>query len=218
LSLARKNMKKTFIAASIALMLAQLHGHAMAAPAARAENAYLSQQDAAARSARVANVDYTLDFTLTGAERFSGSTTLQFDLNDASAPLTIDLDKATITASPSTARPSRRSTTSGSSRWPPPIWWLAATPSPSPTAPAQHQWRRPAPHGRPGRWPRLHLLALRAGGCAPDVPGVRPADLKGTYQVTVSTPADWVVSSTTREPACRKSMAASAGPSRARRN
>jgi aminopeptidase N len=76
--------------------LAQLHGHAMAAPAARAENAYLSQQDAAARSARVANVDYTLDFTLTGAERFSGSTTLQFDLNDASAPLTIDLDKATV--------------------------------------------------------------------------------------------------------------------------
>jgi hypothetical protein len=29
------------------------------------------------------NVDYTLDFALTGAERFSGSTTLQFDLNDA---------------------------------------------------------------------------------------------------------------------------------------
>ena len=50
---------------------------AQAAPAAaattvRAENAYLSQQDAAARSARVSNVDYALEFTLTGKPGFSG--------------------------------------------------------------------------------------------------------------------------------------------------
>ena len=32
----------------------------------RAENAYLSEADAMARSARVSNVDYVLDFTLTG--------------------------------------------------------------------------------------------------------------------------------------------------------
>jgi aminopeptidase N len=62
----------------------------------RAANTYLTQADAAARSARIANVDYVLDFALTGKETFSGTTTLTFDLSDTSAPLTIDLDKATI--------------------------------------------------------------------------------------------------------------------------
>jgi aminopeptidase N len=33
--------------------------------------------DAAARSARVSNVDYVLDFTLTGKESFSGTTTAE---------------------------------------------------------------------------------------------------------------------------------------------
>ena len=41
----------------------------------RAENPYLSQADAAARSARVSNVAYVLDFTLTGQETFSNTTT-----------------------------------------------------------------------------------------------------------------------------------------------
>jgi aminopeptidase N len=62
----------------------------------RAENPFLSQGDAAARSARVSNVDYVLDFTLSGKETFSATTTLSFDLADASSPLTIDLDKATV--------------------------------------------------------------------------------------------------------------------------
>ena len=69
--------------------------HAATAPA-RAENAFLSQADAAARSARVSSVDYLLDFTLTGKDTFSGTTTLTFDLKDADSPLTVDLDKATI--------------------------------------------------------------------------------------------------------------------------
>ena len=42
------------------------------------------------------DLDYVLDFTLTGKETFSGTTTLSFDLNEASSPLTIDLDKATV--------------------------------------------------------------------------------------------------------------------------
>ena len=72
-------------------------GSAVAAtPAPRAENAFLSQQDAAARSARVSNVAYALEFTLTGKETFSGVTTASFDLADNAAPLTIDLDKATV--------------------------------------------------------------------------------------------------------------------------
>ena len=68
------------------------------APSVRADNAYLSQTDAAARSARVSNVDYVLEFVLTGKERFAGRSTLSFDLADASQPLTIDLDKADISS------------------------------------------------------------------------------------------------------------------------
>jgi aminopeptidase N len=83
---------------------------------------------------------------------------------------------------------------------------------------AQHQWRR------------LHRMVDPVDGRVYTYSHFEPAaahqmfpvfdqpDLKGTYQVTVSTPADWVVSSTTRETGVRKSRAASAGPSRARRN
>jgi aminopeptidase N len=68
----------------------------LAASAPRAEQAWLSQADAQARSERVSNVAYQLDFTLTGKETFAGTTTLQFDLADAASPLTVDLNKATI--------------------------------------------------------------------------------------------------------------------------
>ncbi|CAN5252929.1 aminopeptidase N [soil metagenome] len=67
-----------------------------AAPQARAANPYLSQEDAAARTARISSLAYAIDITLTGEPTFSSSTQLSFDLSDASTPLTIDLDKATI--------------------------------------------------------------------------------------------------------------------------
>ena len=76
-------------------------GVAQAAPgqqaaAARAETAFLSQDDAFARSARISNVDYVLDFTLTGKETFAGTTTVTFDLKDTGAAVTLDLNKATV--------------------------------------------------------------------------------------------------------------------------
>ena len=80
------------LAIASALAFSAVH----AAPSPRAENAFLSQGDAAARSARVSNVDYALEFTLTGKESFSGVTTAMFDLADNAQPLTIDLDKATV--------------------------------------------------------------------------------------------------------------------------
>ena len=86
------------VASALAIGAAQV-AHAAASPAAaapRAENAFLSQADAAARSARVSNVAYGLDFTLTGKETFSGTTTLTFDLKDNAGALTVDLDKATV--------------------------------------------------------------------------------------------------------------------------
>ena len=78
-------MKKNMIVAALVLAYgaAVAHTATAATPAPRAENAYLSQEDAAARSARVSNVDYTLEFALTGKETFSGTTTLAFDLVDA---------------------------------------------------------------------------------------------------------------------------------------
>ena len=84
------------IAAAFAVSTFAAGGAHAATTAPRAENAFLSQQDAAARSARVSNVDYALAFTLTGKETFSGVTSATFDLSDNSAPLTIDLDKATV--------------------------------------------------------------------------------------------------------------------------
>ena len=65
---------------------------------ARAETPYLSQEDAAARSARVSNVSYALDFALTGEPTFNATSRIDFDLTDANAPLTVDLDKAKISA------------------------------------------------------------------------------------------------------------------------
>src|SRR6478735_12676872 len=68
----------------------------VATAATRAETPYLSQADAAARSARVSNVAYTLDFALTGEPTFKATSKIDFDLKDNASPLTIDLDKAKV--------------------------------------------------------------------------------------------------------------------------
>lgn len=87
---------------ALAIVSTFAFGHAaLAAPAqqaapVRAETAFLSQDDAMARSARIANVDYVLDFTLTGKETFAGTTTVTFDLKDTGSPVTLDLNKATV--------------------------------------------------------------------------------------------------------------------------
>ncbi|WP_448563433.1 aminopeptidase N [Thalassotalea ganghwensis] len=63
----------------------------------RAQDAYLSEEQAMKRSARVSNVDYQLTFDLTGGDSFSSTSTVIFDLNDADHPLTLDLNEANIT-------------------------------------------------------------------------------------------------------------------------
>lgn len=62
----------------------------------RAENKYLTQTQAFTRSERVSNINYQLDFQLTGKESFSASSTVNFDLNNASTPLTLDLNEAQL--------------------------------------------------------------------------------------------------------------------------
>ncbi|MFT7006861.1 MAG: aminopeptidase N [Colwellia sp.] len=64
----------------------------------RAENKYLSQEQAFKRSTRVSDVSYQLNYKLTGDEHFSASSTINFALSDNTSPLTIDLNKAQITA------------------------------------------------------------------------------------------------------------------------
>ncbi|NQY86316.1 MAG: aminopeptidase N [Colwellia sp.] len=64
----------------------------------RAENQYLSQEQAFKRSARVSNVRYQLHYNLTGEEHFSASSTINFALSDNASPLTVDLNKAQITS------------------------------------------------------------------------------------------------------------------------
>ena len=199
-------MKKHMIVAAVALAF----GAAQAAPAPastpvaasapRAENAYLSQGDAAARSARVSNVDYTLEFALTGKESFSGTTTLTFDLADAAQPLTIDLDKATIASLTVNGKPVAPQYNQ---------WFITLSPQDLKAGRNTVTIVYERLHSTNGEG--LHRMVDPVDGRVYTYSHFEPAaahqmfplfdqpDLKGTYQVTVTTPGDWVVSSTTRE-------------------
>lgn len=174
---------------------------AAAAPA-RAENAYLSQEDAARRSARVSNVDYVLDFTLTGKESFAGTTTVSFDLKDTDAPLTLDLNKATIkSVSVNGKRVQARYND----------WFLTLAPQDlargrntvtvvyerlhSTNGEGLHRMVDPV-DGRVYTYSHFEPAAAQQMFAVFDQP-----DLKATYSVTVTAPADWQVVTTTRETA-----------------
>jgi aminopeptidase N len=171
-----------------------------AAPAPRAENAFLSQTEAMARSARVSNVDYVLAFELTGKETFSGTTTLTFDLKDKDSALTIDLDKASITAL----------TVNGKQLTPQYNNWfitIAAQDLLKGRNSISVSYTRP--HSTNGEG--LHRMQDPADGKVYTYSHFEPAaahqmfalfdqpDLKATYTLTVSAPSDWQVVSTTRE-------------------
>jgi aminopeptidase N len=166
----------------------------------RADNPFLSQGDAAARSARVSNVDYALDFTLTGKESFSATTTLSFDLADTSSPLTIDLDKATV----------KSVTVNGKQVTPQYNQWfitIAAQDLAKGRNTVTVAYDRP--HSTNGEG--LHRMVDPVDGKVYTYSHFEPAaahqmfalfdqpDLKATYKLTVTAPADWQVISTTRE-------------------
>ncbi len=171
-----------------------------AEPSARAENAFLAQSDAAARSARVANVAYVLNFALTGKEHFSATDQISFDLSDATIPLTIDLDKATITSL----------TVNGKSLTPQYNQWFITLPANAlVTGRNVVTVAYERPHSTNGEG--LHSMVDPVDGKVYTYTQFEPAaahqafalfdqpDLKATYQLTVTTPADWQVVSTTRE-------------------
>ena len=180
---------------------AALAGDTAAATAsARADNAFLSQPDAAARAARLANIDYVLDFTLTGKASFSATSTVQFDLLDASAPLTLDLDKATIatlTVNGKVVQPQYNN------------WFITLAPADlvkgrntvtvvftrlhSTNGEGLHRMTDPV-DGRVYTYSHFEPAAAHQMFAVFDQP-----DLKATYQLSVTAPADWTVISSTRE-------------------
>jgi len=173
-----------------------------AAPAARAENAYLSQEDAAARSARVSNVDYVLDFTLSGKESFAGTTTASFDLKDTDAALTLDLDKATVKSVTVNGKPVQARYNN---------WFITIAPQDlvkgrntvtvayerlhSTNGEGLHRMVDPV-DGRVYTYSHFEPAAAHQMFAVFDQP-----DLKATYSVTVTAPSDWTVVTTTRETA-----------------
>ncbi|HEX8478446.1 MAG TPA: aminopeptidase N, partial [Telluria sp.] len=171
-----------------------------AASSARAENAYLTREEAKARSARVSNVAYTLGFTLTGKETFSGTSSIAFDLKDNAAPLTIDLDKGTITALTVNGKP----VTPQYNNW---FITIAAKDLVSGRNTVAVSFTRP--HSTNGEG--LHRMVDPVDGKVYTYSHFEPAaahqmfalfdqpDLKATYTTTVIAPADWTVVSTTRE-------------------
>ncbi|GAB3458623.1 aminopeptidase N [Massilia terrae] len=187
---------------AIALALASVFAfsaHAATMPP-RAQTPYLSQGDAAARAARVSNVDYLLDFTLTGKESFANTTTLTFDLADTSAPLTIDLDKATI----------KRLTVNGKEVKPDYNQWFI-TIAPQDLAKGRNTVTVAFERLHSTNGEGLHRMVDPVDGRVYTYSHFEPAaahqmfasfdqpDLKATYTLTATVPADWQVVSATRE-------------------
>lgn len=179
-------------------------GAAQAAPAQaareRADTAFLSQEDAFARSARVSNVDYVLDFTLTGQETFAGTTSVAFDLKDTASALTLDLNKATV-----------KSVSVNGKRVEARYNDAFITIAPADLAKGRNTVvvsyeRRHSTNGE-----GLHRMVDPADGRVYTYSHFEPAaaqqmfalfdqpDLKASYTVSVTAPKDWHVVTTTRE-------------------
>ena len=166
----------------------------------RAENQFISQEAAAERSARVANVAYILDFTLTGEPTFRAMTKIEFDLGDARTPLTVDLDKAKISAltvNGKTVSPKYNQ------------WFITLDPvdlkrgrntvtvsferEHSSNGEGLHRFKDPT-DGRVYLYSHFEPAAAHQMFAVFDQP-----DLKATYQLTATAPTDWQVISSTRE-------------------
>jgi len=182
-----------------------LGGAVQAAPApkaaaARADTAYLSQADAFARSARIANVDYVLDFTLTGKETFAGTTSVSFDLKDVASAVTLDLNKATVKSVSVNGKPVATRYND---------WFITIAPADlvkgKNTVTVAYE-RRHSTNGE-----GLHRMVDPADGRVYTYSHFEPAaaqqmfpvfdqpDLKASYTVSVTAPKDWHVVTTTRE-------------------
>jgi len=194
-----KHFAPRVLALAIASSFAFNAAHAAPAPA-RAENAYLSEADAMARSSRVSNVDYVLDFTLTGKETFAGTTTVTFDLKDTDSALTIDLNKATV----------KSVTINGKQVTPTYNNWFITLPADT-LAKGKNTVTIAYERLHSTNGEGLHRMVDPVDGKVYTYSHFEPAaahqmfavfdqpDLKATYTVTVNAPSDWHVVTTTRE-------------------
>ncbi|QYF92548.1 aminopeptidase N [Massilia sp. PAMC28688] len=175
-------------------------GPAALAAAPRAENAYLSQADAMARAARVSNVAYDLSFELTGKETFSATSHISFDLKDTDQPLTIDLNKGTITALTVNGKPVTPQYNN---------WFITVAPKDLVAGRNTVSVSYTRLHSTNGEG--LHRNVDAADGRVYTYSHFEPAaasqmfalfdqpNIKATYATTVVAPSDWTVVSTTRE-------------------
>ena len=173
---------------------------AMPVASTRADNAFLTQADAAARSARIANVDYVLTFALSGGERFSGTSTVSFDLKDTASAVTLDLDHASITS----LVVNGKTVTPRYNQW---FITLAAQDLKrgrntvvvsyerrhSTNGEGSHRMVDPI-DGKVYTYSHFEPAAAHQMFALFDQP-----DLKATFKIVVTVPADWQVISTTRE-------------------
>jgi len=172
---------------------------------ARAENQYLSQTQAFKRSERVAKVNYKLNFKLTGDESFSASSTINFNLTDNKAPLTLDLSEANISSIVVNGISMTAEEVSSNYN----SWFITLptkqlkqgantvtvsfTRKHSTNGEGLHRFKDPV-DGKVYLYSHFEPAAAQQMFALFDQP-----DLKATFELTVSAPKEWTVFSATRE-------------------
>jgi aminopeptidase N len=163
-------------------------------------NHYLTQQQAAARSARVSDVSYQLSFELTGEAEFSAVSKVNFRLSDTGKPLRLDLNQASI----------KRLLINGKSLYPKYNgYFIELNPGLLNRGENSVEVSFSRPHSSNGEG--LHRFVDPVDGRVYLYSHFEPAaaqqmfavfdqpDLKATYELTVQAPSDWQVVSAMRE-------------------
>ena len=191
-----RNFSRTLVASFFSGLL--FTSPALAAP--RAESAWLTQAEAQARATRVSQVDYAIVIDVTGAERFTATSTVGFDLKDTAEALTLDLDKAAIVS----LTVNRKTVTPQYNGW---FITLAA----KHLAPGRNTVAVSYSRAYNTNGEGLHRMVDAADGKAYLYSQLAPAnahqvfalfdqpDMKAAYALTVTAPADWQVVSAARE-------------------
>lgn len=171
----------------------------------RAENKYLSQEQAFKRSERVSKVSYKLDFKLTGDESFTATSIINFDLSDNTNPLTIDLSEAQINTLIINGKKLAKDQLSKSYN----NWFITLpanklkqgkntitvgfTRKHSTNGEGLHRFKDPV-DGKVYLYSHFEPAAAQQMFALFDQP-----DLKATFELSVSAPKDWTVFSATKE-------------------
>ena len=171
----------------------------------RDENKHLSQEQAFKRSKRVSNVAYKLNFSLTGDESFSATSTIDFTLNNATMPLTVDLSEAQISSLSINGKSASKEQIHNSYN----NWFITLpakqlahgknsitvnyTRKHSTNGEGLHRFKDPV-DGKVYLYSHFEPAAAQQMFALFDQP-----DLKATFQLTVSAPKNWTVFSATRE-------------------